>query len=72
MAPKGTPPEILKKLNEATAQAMRDPQIRETTPKLGMDFDPAGVGTPQSVAAFLQKQLAFWEKTTKELGIEPE
>ena len=72
MAPKGTPPDVVRKLNEATARAMKDPQINETAPKLGMELDPAGVGPPESVAQFIQKQLTFWEKTTKELGIEAE
>ena len=72
MAPKGTPREIIVRLNEATARAMRDPQIAATAPKLGMDFDPAGVGSPESATQFIQQQLRFWDKTTKELGIEPE
>jgi tripartite-type tricarboxylate transporter receptor subunit TctC len=72
MVPKGTPREIIVKLNEATAKAMRDPQIAATAPKLGMDFHPSGVGSPESATAFIEQQLRFWEKTTNELGIEPE
>jgi tripartite-type tricarboxylate transporter receptor subunit TctC len=72
MAPKGTPPEIVAKLNEATDKAMRDPQILAMAPKLGYDFDVNGVGSPQRAREFIAQQLAFWEKTTKQLAIEAE
>ena len=72
LAPKGTPPEIIAKLNEATDKAMRDPQILAMAPKLGYDFDANGSGSPARARQFIAQQLAFWEKTVKQLGIEPE
>jgi tripartite-type tricarboxylate transporter receptor subunit TctC len=72
MAPKGTPPEIIAKLNAATDKAMRDPQIVAMAPKLGYEFDGDGVGTPERATRFIEQQLGYWEKTTKQLGIEPE
>jgi tripartite-type tricarboxylate transporter receptor subunit TctC len=70
MAPAGTPPDIVKKLNAALDQAVRDPQVRELAPKLGFELDPKGVGSPEQAAEFLKAQLALWAKTTQELGIE--
>ncbi|MDO8876207.1 MAG: tripartite tricarboxylate transporter substrate-binding protein [Pseudolabrys sp.] len=70
MAPAGTPPAIIARLNAAADAAAKDPQVKELSVKLGFDLAPGGVGTPQAAGAFLKGQLAVWEKTTKELGIE--
>jgi tripartite-type tricarboxylate transporter receptor subunit TctC len=70
MAPAGTPPDIIRKLNAALDEATRDPQVRELAPKLGFELDPKGVGSPEQAAEFLKAQLALWAKTTQELGIE--
>jgi tripartite-type tricarboxylate transporter receptor subunit TctC len=72
MAPAGTPHEIVAKLNAAINEAVRDPQLRELAPTLGFELDPRGAGTPEHAAEFLKSQLALWETTTKELGIEPQ
>lgn len=72
VAPAGTPPDIVRKMNAAIDQAVKDPQVRDMIPKLGYEVSKVGVGTPEDAAAFLKAQLALWEKTTKDLGIEPE
>ncbi len=72
MAPAGTPPAIIQKLNAALNEATRDPQVRELAPKLGFELDPKGVGSPEQAAEFLKTQLSMWQKTTQELGIEPQ
>jgi tripartite-type tricarboxylate transporter receptor subunit TctC len=71
MAPTGTPAAVITKLNAAIDAATKDPQVKELAVKLGFDLDPNGVGSPADAAKFLQVQLGLWEKTTKELGIEP-
>jgi tripartite-type tricarboxylate transporter receptor subunit TctC len=70
MAPTGTPPDIIRRLNAALNEATRDPQVRDLAPKLGFELDPKGVGSPEQAAEFLKAQLALWAKTTQELGIE--
>ena len=72
MAPAGTSPATIKKVNAAVDAATQDPQVKELAVKLGFDLQPGGVGSPQAAAAFLQQQLVLWEKTTKDLGIEPQ
>jgi tripartite-type tricarboxylate transporter receptor subunit TctC len=69
MAPAGTPPEVIKKLNAALDTVLRDQQVRDLAPKLGFELDPKGVGSPEQAAEFLKAQLALWAKTTQELGI---
>ena len=72
MAPTGTPADIIKRMNAALDEAVKDPGIRDMAPKLGFELDPRGVGSPEDVAAFLRAQLTFWEKTLKDLKIEAE
>ena len=72
MAPAGTPVDIVTKMNAALDEEVKDARVRDMAPKLGYELDPKTVGAPAEAAAFLQAQLAFWDKTTKELGIEPE
>ena len=66
MAPAGTPPDIIKKLNAALAVAVRDQQVQDLAPKLGFELS---VGSPEQAADFLKSQLALWEKITQELDI---
>ena len=70
MAPAGTPPAIISKVNAAADAATKDPQVKDLSAKLGFDLQPGGVGSPQAAAAFLKDQLGVWEKISVELGIE--
>ena len=70
MAPAGTPPAVIAKVNAAADAATKDPQVKELSAKLGFDLQPNGVGSPQTAADFLKAQLAVWEKISQELAIE--
>lgn len=70
MAPAGTPPAIIAKVNAAADAATKDPQVKELSAKLGFDLQPNGVGSPQAAGAFLKDQLGVWEKISTELAIE--
>ena len=72
MAPAGTPSEIVAGMNAALEAATRDDKVRELAPKLGFEMSSSGVGTPDAAAAFLREQLALWQTTTRDLGIEPQ
>jgi tripartite-type tricarboxylate transporter receptor subunit TctC len=72
MAPAGTPREIVTQMNEALATVMKDERIAAMAPKLGFELDGKGLGKPEAAAQFLAEQLALWQRTTKELGIEPQ
>jgi tripartite-type tricarboxylate transporter receptor subunit TctC len=72
MAPAGTPPDLVQRMNAALQTAAADPKVQEMAPKLGFEMAAGGLGSPQDAATFLKSQLALWEKTVKELGIEPQ
>jgi tripartite-type tricarboxylate transporter receptor subunit TctC len=71
-APKGTPKEIIRKLNEAAVAAMADPQIRERLVEDGQDFFPPDELTPQALAAFQQSEIAQRWPIIKAAGIKSE
>ncbi len=72
MAPAGTSPDIVARMNTALNAAMRDEKVRATVPKLGFEVDDKGLGTPQDAVKILNDQMALWKKTTAYLGIEPQ
>jgi tripartite-type tricarboxylate transporter receptor subunit TctC len=71
-APKGTPKEIIGKLNAAAVAAMADPQIRERLVEDGQDFFPPDELTPQALAAFQQSEIALRWPIIKAAGIKSE
>jgi tripartite-type tricarboxylate transporter receptor subunit TctC len=66
LAPAGTPPEIVAKLNDAIVKAMRSPAMKEALAKIGQD---AAWSTPEEFAAFLREETAKWSKVIKATGI---
>jgi tripartite-type tricarboxylate transporter receptor subunit TctC len=56
---RGTPDDIVMRLNETVNRALAKPNVREAFAK--MAADPAG-GSPAGFAGFLQSQLAYWGK----------
>jgi tripartite-type tricarboxylate transporter receptor subunit TctC len=68
-APKGTPPEIVEKLNQAVNAVLADPRLQARLAELGgqpMPMTPAEFG--KLVAAETEK----WAKVIKFAGIKPE
>lgn len=69
VAPKGTPPDVVARLQAAVATALQLPEVRERYATIGL------VPTPTSPAAFqarLQKETAEWAVLLKEAGIKAE
>lgn len=62
MAPAGTPPDIVKKLNDAVAGALSDPAVKEKLNDLGAETEAL---TPQQLTVFLQKEDALVEELQK-------
>jgi tripartite-type tricarboxylate transporter receptor subunit TctC len=71
-APKGTPKEIIGKLNAATVAALADPQIRERLVADGQDPFPSDELTPEALAAFQQREIAQRWPIVKAAGIKSE
>lgn len=61
----GTPPDAIKRLNEAVVAAIRDPDVNAKLVTLGVQ--PVG-STADELLKMQQAEYAFWEKPVKESG----
>jgi tripartite-type tricarboxylate transporter receptor subunit TctC len=65
LAPAGTSPEIIARLNKASVEALASPEVKATFSAQGIDT----IGnTPQQFASFIRQDLAKWEKVVKASG----
>ena len=58
--PKGTPKEIVAKLNEAAVDALSDPQTRKQLENLGLQMPPSNQLTPEALGAWQKAEIAKW------------
>jgi tripartite-type tricarboxylate transporter receptor subunit TctC len=68
-APKGTPKEIIAKLNAATTEALADPAIQKRFSELGLDVAARAQQTPEGLAAFQKAEIEKWWPIIKSAGI---
>src|SRR3954449_6001072 len=68
-APKGTPKDIIAKLNAATSEALADPAIKARFTELGLDVAPRELQTPQGLARFQKAEMDKWWPIIKASGI---
>jgi len=66
LAPVGTAPEILQKVQRETARVLFAPEIRERLSSLGAE--PVG-SSPEQFAAFIKAEAEKWSRVTREAGI---
>lgn len=71
-APKGTPPDIIGKLNAATVEALADPDVRAKLGKLGPQVAPRDQQTPEALAAFQKAEAEKWWPIIKAANIKGE
>jgi tripartite-type tricarboxylate transporter receptor subunit TctC len=71
-APKGTPKDIVNKLNAAAAEALADPVVRSRFIDLGREIFPRELQTPDALAAMQKADAQKWWPIIKELGIKAE
>lgn len=69
VAPKGTPNEIVQKLNVEVGRALKDPEFVGQISKLGID--PIG-STPDEFAAFLRQEIPRWKQIVQDAGAKVE
>jgi tripartite-type tricarboxylate transporter receptor subunit TctC len=67
--PKGTPAEIVARLNAELAKLLRSPDVIEQLARLGAV--PVG-DTPEQFGAFVKAESQRWGKIIRDLGIKPE
>jgi tripartite-type tricarboxylate transporter receptor subunit TctC len=66
LAPAGTPPEIVRRLNSEIARLMVQPDIRKTLLDAGVEPTPS---TPEEMSAYMAQEMARWGKVVKDAGI---
>ena len=71
-APKGTPPEVLAKLNAALRAALKDPDLIKREEALGLHIVTDNRLNPADDKKFFESEVVRWSKVIKSAGIEPE
>jgi len=71
-APKGTPAEMIDKLNKAAIASLQDPLIRKRLEDLGQDIPTPEQMAPAAFAAFHKEEFARWKKILEEANVKIE
>ena len=71
-APKGTPKDIIAKLNAAAVEALADPAVRSRLADLALEIFPREQQTPEALGALVKADAEKWWPRIKEFGITAE
>jgi tripartite-type tricarboxylate transporter receptor subunit TctC len=71
-APKGTPKEIISKLNAAIAGALADPAVQKRLAEVGQEMPSTEQMTPEGFGAFHKAEMEKWTPIIKAANIKPE
>jgi len=64
-APKGTPPDVVAKLNAAVVKALDDETVRKRLLELGSVIPPAADRTPAALGTLVKNEIAKWTPVLK-------
>jgi tripartite-type tricarboxylate transporter receptor subunit TctC len=67
--PKGTPKEIVTKLNAAAVDALNDPGVRHQLENLGLQMPPADRLTPKALGDWQKAEIAKWWPVIKAANV---
>jgi tripartite-type tricarboxylate transporter receptor subunit TctC len=67
--PKGTPADIVKRLNDATVEAMKTPGVRERLEALGAVIVPEDRATAEYLDLFVKREIDKWAGPIKASGV---
>ena len=67
--PKGTPKDIVAKLNGAIVEALADPAVKKRFAEVGLDVPPRAQQTPEALAAHQQAEVKKWWPMIKAANI---
>ena len=70
--PKGTPKDIVGKLNAAIVDALADPAVRKRMAEAGLDIPSRDKQTPEGLAAYQQSEVKKWWPMIKAANIKVE
>jgi tripartite-type tricarboxylate transporter receptor subunit TctC len=71
-APKGTPRDVVAKLNAALVEALADPAVQKRFADFGLDVASREQQSPEGLAAFHQAEIEKWWPVIKAAGIKAE
>ncbi|RZI76751.1 MAG: tripartite tricarboxylate transporter substrate binding protein [Pseudomonas sp.] len=66
VAPAGTPPERIAKLNRAFVEVLNTPKVKQLFASQGLETAPSS--TPQQLGQFIQAQVVKWAGVVKQAG----
>jgi tripartite-type tricarboxylate transporter receptor subunit TctC len=70
--PRGTPDPIVRRLHQATLEAMRTPAIRQRVEGLGATLVERERATPEYLAGFVRSEIKRWAQPIKASGVSME
>lgn len=69
LAPAGTPPDIVNKLNAEVAKAMNSPETKKALYTAGVEVS---LSSPEGMSEYMVQELSRWGKVVKDTGIKIE
>lgn len=70
--PKGTPKDVVAKLNDALVKALADPATRGRLTNIAQEVFPREQQTPEALSTYHQAEIAKWWPIIKAAGIQPQ
>lgn len=71
-APRGTPADVVAKINAALRAALKDPELMKRQEALGIKVVSDGRLAPAEHKKFFNGEVARWTKTIRDAGVQPE
>src|SRR5256885_862783 len=71
-APKGTPKDVIAKLNAAVIDALADPAVRQRLADVGLEIPPREQQTPQALGAYQKAEIEKWWPIIKAANVTAE
>jgi tripartite-type tricarboxylate transporter receptor subunit TctC len=69
VAPKGTPDDIVQRMNQAVAQALKTPQVVQSNTTMALNPRSS---SPREFAAFVEDETAKWAELVRISGAKPQ